>query len=92
MYAMRYGTIPIVNNIGGLKDSVKDYDGKEGTGIKFPNLDMGVMLGKLWEAQLIYHDKVAFWKMVQNAMAQDNSWNNSAGKYMEVYKDVLKLA
>ncbi|MBK8390064.1 MAG: glycogen synthase [Saprospiraceae bacterium] len=92
MYAMRYGTIPIVHNIGGLKDSVKDYDGKEGTGIKFPNLDMGVMLGKLWDAQLIYHDKVAFWKMVQNAMAQDNSWNNSAGKYMEVYKDVLKLA
>ena len=86
--SLRYGTIPIVRETGGLKDTVEPYNEyeKTGTGFSFSNYNAHEMLATIRYAERIYYDKKRDWnKIVERAMAQDFSWNNSARQYEELY-------
>lgn len=88
LMALRYGTIPIVRETGGLKDTVESYNEYEsrGTGFSFVNYNAHEMLGTIRYAEKIYYDRKREWnKMVDRAMAADFSWDVSAKKYQEMY-------
>ena len=88
MIAMRYGTIPVVRETGGLRDSVIPYNKftGEGTGFSFANINAHEMAGVLYEAVSLYHNDKKAWKGLQkNAMSTDFSWNRSAKAYEEIY-------
>lgn len=88
LMSLRYGTLPIVRETGGLKDTVQPYNEYEGTGtgFSFTNYNAHEMLGTVRYAERIYYDHKRDWnKMVDRAMAQDYSWNNSAKQYQEMY-------
>jgi len=91
MIAMRYGSIPVVRETGGLKDSVKPYnpETKDGTGYTFYSYNAHDMLSALWRAiSCYYNDKDSWNKLVHNAMTTDYSWNKSALKYKELYNKI----
>ena len=88
MIAMRYGTIPVVRETGGLKDSVQPYNKftGEGTGFSFHDISAHDMVWVLREAVDLYHTDKKAWKALQhNAMTADFSWQRSAGQYLEIY-------
>ena len=88
MMALRYGTIPIVRETGGLKDTVEPYNEYEskGTGFSFVNYNAHEMLNTIRYAEKIYYDRKREWnKMIDRAMAVDFSWQVSANKYQEMY-------
>lgn len=88
LIALRYGTVPIVRETGGLKDTVDPYNEYEstGTGFSFANYNAHEMLRTIRYAEHIYYDKKREWnKMVDRGMAADFSWHTSACKYQEMY-------
>ena len=88
LMSLRYGTIPIVRETGGLKDTVVPYNEYEssGTGFSFVNYNAHEMLRTIRYAEHIDYDKKREWnKLVDRAMAADFSWNVSAVKYQEMY-------
>ena len=88
LMSLRYGTLPIVRETGGLKDTVEPYNEFEntGTGFSFKNYNAHEMLGIVRYAEHIYYDKKREWnKLVDRAMARDFSWANSAKQYEEMY-------
>ncbi|MBQ7943325.1 MAG: glycogen synthase GlgA [Lachnospiraceae bacterium] len=88
LMALRYGTVPIVRETGGLKDTVEAYNEYEskGTGFSFCNYNAHEMLGTIRYAEQIYYDKKREWnKIIDRAMATDYSWKTSALKYQEMY-------
>ncbi|MCR5216394.1 MAG: glycogen synthase GlgA [Lachnospiraceae bacterium] len=88
LMSLRYGTLPIVRETGGLKDTVVPYNQYEGTGtgFSFANYNAHEMLAAVQYAEKIYYDKKREWnKLVDRAMTADFSWKNSAGKYEEMY-------
>jgi starch synthase len=88
MYSLRYGTIPIVRAVGGLDDTVRNFDAVNGTGngFKFNEFHADKFLEKIYEATFAYHDKDAWQKLQQNGMTEDNSWQNAARKYIQLYQ------
>ncbi|WP_130836682.1 glycogen synthase GlgA [Lachnoclostridium sp. Marseille-P6806] len=88
LMALRYGTIPIVRETGGLKDTVEPYNEYEGTGtgFSFTNYNAHEMLRTIRYAEQIYYDRRREWnRMIDRAMAADFSWKKSAVKYQEMY-------
>ncbi len=88
LMSLRYGTIPIVRETGGLKDTVESYNEYEstGTGFSFSNYNAHEMLRTIRYAHSIYQNKKREWnKMIDRAMAADFSWHTSAMKYQELY-------
>ena len=88
LMSLRYGTLPIVRETGGLKDTVEPYNEYEGTGtgFSFRNYNAHEMLATVRNAEKIFYDKKREWnKMVDRAMAADFSWGNSARQYEEMY-------
>ena len=88
LMSLRYGTLPIVRETGGLKDTVQPYNEYEstGTGFSFKNYNAHEMLNTIRYAEHIYYDRKREWnKMIDRAMAADFSWNVSAKKYQEMY-------
>ncbi len=88
LMSLRYGTLPIVRETGGLKDTVEPYNEYEnrGTGFSFANYNAHEMLDTIRYAERIYYDRKREWnKIVDRAMAKDFSWNTSALKYQELY-------
>ncbi len=88
LMALRYGTVPIVRETGGLKDTVQPYNEYEntGTGFSFKNYNAHEMLASIRYAERIYYDKKREWnKIVDRGMAADFSWHVSAKKYQEMY-------
>ena len=88
LMALRYGTLPIVRETGGLKDTVEPYNEYEskGTGFSFLNYNAHEMLRTIRYAEKIYYDKKREWnKLVDRAMAADFSWKVSADRYQELY-------
>lgn len=88
LMSLHYGTLPIVRETGGLKDTVQPYNEYEstGTGFSFVNYNAHEMMATIRYAERIYYDKKREWnKMVDRAMAADFSWNVSAKKYQEMY-------
>lgn len=88
LMSLRYGTVPIVRETGGLKDTVMPYNQYEGTGtgFSFANYNAHEMLAAIRYAEQIYYDKKREWnKIIDRAMATDFSWSVSAKKYQEMY-------
>ena len=88
LMSLRYGTVPIVRETGGLKDTVQPYNEYEGTGtgFSFANYNAHEMLGTIRYAERIYYDRKREWnKIVDRGMAQDYSWASSAKQYEELY-------
>ncbi|MDD6638442.1 MAG: glycogen synthase GlgA [Lachnospiraceae bacterium] len=93
MMAMRYGTLPIVRETGGLKDTVEAYNEYEntGTGFSFSNYNAHEMLFILRYAQSIYKENRSRWnEIVQRAMQKDFSWGASAKSYETLYDKVTE--
>ena len=91
MIAMRYGTVPLVRETGGLKDTVIPYNKftGEGRGFTFANISAGDMVWVLKEAADLYHNKKV-WRGLQKAdMTADFSWAASAKQYLDIYKSLL---
>ncbi|MBF0384922.1 MAG: glycogen synthase [Candidatus Omnitrophica bacterium] len=91
MISLRYGSIPIVFNTGGLADTIipeNDSPGKV-NGFIFYNYNRNDFISSIWKSLGLYRDKVRFDDIVANALNCDFSWDNSAGKYKEVYKCLL---
>jgi len=87
MYSLRYGTVPVVRAVGGLQDTVEDYDGADrGTGFKFLPYSPQAMLLALRRALDVNRDRRAWRGLVLRGMAQDNSWDRSAAGYEELYR------
>ncbi len=92
MMSLRYGTIPIVRETGGLKDTVEPYNEyeKTGTGFSFTNYNAHEMLYIIRYAEHIFYDRKRDWnKIVERAMQKDFSWASSAQKYEELYQELL---
>jgi starch synthase len=91
MLAMRYGTLPIVRETGGLKDTVIPYNKYtgEGNGFSFENYNAHEMLYCIKRAVKLYNDKETWMKLVNNAMNTDSSWKKSAREYIKVYEDIV---
>ncbi|MBQ4252357.1 MAG: glycogen synthase GlgA [Erysipelotrichaceae bacterium] len=92
LIAMRYGTIPLVRETGGLKDTVTPYNQYDstGNGFSFRYFKSDEMIYILVYAITVYYEKKAEWnRLVQNAMTTDVSWLKSAGKYKELYKSII---
>ena len=86
--AMRYGTLPIVRETGGLKDTVVPYNEftGEGTGFSFANFNGDEMGDAVFRAARLFWDNRAAWnRLVTQAMSQDFSWTRSADKYLDLY-------
>jgi starch synthase len=92
MYSLRYGTVPIVRAVGGLDDTVENFDRLNGTGngFKFNEFRADKFLEKIYEALFAYHDKDAWRTLQSNGMTVDNSWENAARKYMSLYQMTLQ--
>ncbi len=93
LMSLRYGTIPIVRETGGLRDTVEPYNEYEstGTGFSFANYNAHEMLNTIRYAKSVYFNKKREWnKMIDRGMAKDFSWNNSAKKYEELYNNLLR--
>lgn len=91
MIAMRYGSIPIVNSTGGLKDTVEPYNASEKTGVgfTFQSFTSGDMLDAVRRALTLYATDKTSWKnIISNAMRYDSSWDKPADKYMELYRKI----
>lgn len=86
--AMRYGTLPIVRETGGLKDTVQPYNEftGEGTGFSFRNFNGDEMGDAVFRAARLFWDNRDAWnQLVTQAMSQDFSWTRSADKYLDLY-------
>lgn len=93
MMSMRYGTIPIVRETGGLKDTVTPYNEYErtGNGFSFANYNAHEMLHVIRYALEIFEKRRTEWEgLIKRAMAEDNSWENSAKCYQELYLRILE--
>jgi starch synthase len=93
LIALRYGTIPIVRETGGLKDTVIPYNRftEEGTGFSFSNYNAHEFLDQVYAAIELYKSDAKGWDaLVKRAMSADHSWNRSALRYRELYLELGK--
>lgn len=93
MIAMRYGSVPVVRETGGLRDSVIPYNKYtgEGTGFSFSNYNAHEMMFKLLEAADVYKNNADAWrKLMRSGMTADFSWRGAAKKYIEVYRELAE--
>ena len=93
MISLRYGTIPIVRETGGLKDTIVDmnYDFDNGNGFSFRDMDSKAFFDALKRAVLTYRDEPGTWlELVKKGMKSDFSWNKSAKEYLALYDKILE--
>lgn len=93
LIALRYGSIPIVRETGGLKDTVHPFNkySRQGNGLTFPNFNAHELLFTMKRALGYYEDDSVWDQLVHNAMTSDYSWNQSADAYISLYESVLQL-
>lgn len=90
MVALRYGTIPIVRETGGLNDTIKDSHDGTGNGFTFKNYNAHDMQYTVLRALEGYKDKQGWGILRERAMKCDNSWKTSANAYIGLYKEIIK--
>ena len=90
LIALKYGSIPIIRETGGLKDTIIPYNKYtgNGNGFSFANYSSEELLATINKALDLYKDKASWNKLVQNAMLSNNSWENSAKNYMNLYNNI----
>jgi starch synthase len=88
MYSLRYGTVPLVRATGGLADTVRNYEPRtgEGNGFTFTEYSPAALFGTLRWALDIYKDRDTWRRLQLAGMRDDNSWDASARKYVQVYE------
>ena len=94
LISMRYGTLPIVRETGGLADTVEAYNEYENTGcgFSFKNYNADEMMSIINYAMRTYYDNRAAWdKIAENAMQRDFSWEASADKYIALYEELTGI-
>jgi starch synthase len=89
MYAMRYGTIPIVRRTGGLRDTVIDF-GDDGNGVCHDQASVGDICYSINRAVGLYEDKINFNKVLKRGMAADHSWESVCQEYIEIYNLIIQ--
>lgn len=89
LYAMRYGTIPIVRNTGGLRDTVIDHGDRQGYGIRFDHATVGDMTHGIWRAVELYQQPEKIQTIRKRIMQLDFSWENSVGQYLDLYSNIV---
>ena len=92
LIALRYGSIPIVRETGGLKDTVIPYNEytEEGNGFGFINYSQDELLNTIRYSLNIFKDKNRWNKIIENSMGTDNSWEKSAKEYLRIYEELLR--
>jgi starch synthase len=96
IYSLRYGTVPLVREVGGLQDTVvrlsqSERNLKTATGFMFSDLNEQALLNETVRLLTVYRDKPAQWKVMQrNGMGKRFSWKKSAVKYLELYRSIME--
>jgi starch synthase len=91
MYSLRYGTVPVVRGVGGLDDTVEDYDGwQRGTGFKFRDYHPAALSLAVRRALEVHRDRRAWRGLVARGMAEDFSWERSAASYEALYRKLAE--
>ena len=92
MYALKYGTVPIVHNIGGVKKSIQEFSNKtgKGNGFKFKSPNKNYFINSLQKALSCFNQTKTWEKLMRNGMAKDNSWEYSAKQYSRLYQKTLR--
>lgn len=90
MYAMRYGTIPMVRSTGGLQDTVTDMGDKDGFGIRFNYASIGDIDYSISRGISVYEDKKHIAWMRRYMMLIDHSWESTVEQYLNVYRSIIK--
>lgn len=90
MVALRYGTVPIVRETGGLRDSITDSGDGQGNGFTFKSYNAHDMLGAIRRGVNAYYDRQYWPTLVQRALDCDFSWGRSANEYIKMYNQLLK--
>ncbi|VAX31730.1 Glycogen synthase, ADP-glucose transglucosylase [hydrothermal vent metagenome] len=92
MIALRYGTVPVARNTGGLSDTIEDYNAltDTGTGFLFDDYNLAVFLESIKRALTLYPFSRRWQKLMKRGMAKDFSWRRFASEYVELYKEALK--
>ena len=85
MYAMRYGTVPVVRSTGGLQDTVVDMGEPDGFGIRFNHASVYDVDYSIGRGAAVYQDKAHLEKMRKHMMQIDHSWESTVDQYTEVY-------
>ena len=88
MYAMAYGTPPVVHAVGGLRDTVSEWDGTAGTGFRFEAFTAEAFAAAALRALAVYARPAEWGQLVQSAMSSDFSWGQSAHQFAELYEQV----
>ncbi|PWT88033.1 MAG: glycogen synthase GlgA [Acidobacteria bacterium] len=93
MYSLRYGTVPIVRAVGGLDDTVHEWDWntRRGNGFKFYGYTPEDLLGAVARARMTFENKAAWHQIMLNGMAGDYSWIHSAMQYLMLYEQAVEL-
>ncbi|PWT72163.1 MAG: glycogen synthase [Bacteroidetes bacterium] len=89
MYAMRYGTIPIVRNTGGLRDTVIDFGDPGGYGVRFNNTIVGDITQAIWRSVELYQRKEKMKEIREKIMQLDFSWETSVKQYLSLYESIV---
>jgi len=91
MFSLRYGTIPIVRAVGGLNDSVENYDAEKatGTGFTFVPYEPEALNDAVERALHTFVNERAWTALKRRAMKIDNSWDRSAAAYSTMYRDLF---
>jgi starch synthase len=91
MYALKYGTVPVVRATGGLNDTIEQYDNQKikGNGFKFVPYDSIALLDAIKLAVRCYKEKIAWKRLMTNGMKSDFSWDRSAEKYLDIYRSII---
>ena len=89
MVALRYGSIPIVRETGGLKDTITDSGDGKGNGFTFKSYDAYDMLDAIRRALGAFYDRDYWQKLVVRALKCDNSWGRSAKEYIKLYESLM---
>lgn len=92
MYSLRYGTVPLVRAVGGLDDTVQNFDPPtgNGNGFKFFDYAAPALLGKIDEALRVYSDAALWRRVILNGMQADYSWERSARQYLELFEGLTR--
>ncbi len=92
IYALKYGTVPVVRAIGGLDDTVEEWNPglNTGTGFKFERYEAQALLDAVDRALAAYYDKKQWSQLIQNCMAQNFSWDKPAREYVAAYEEAAR--
>jgi len=93
LYALKYGSVPIVRATGGLQDTVEEFDPqrKAGTGFKFITPEPSALESTLVKALKVFREDPASWhRLMLRGMNKDYSWNRSAAEYARLYESAIR--